>query len=397
VDGINNEGGLERVVVDPTLANWFSRGAFYARSFVGDFEATVLHGDASSTATGARSGLMVRASTDGFAAYAHVGRINQNAYDSFVWRTIQGGSGGGLPANIGTQRWLRLVRKGNSITAFHAPNLSGNPGVWTQISMPQTVLLPQEALVGLFVDNKRGSGLNTVSFSQLSLSPLNQAPSISFASLPSLPSSPVSVSSTVSDDGFPVPAQLIALWTKRSGPGVAVFNPPDAFDTVANLSQTGAYTLRLQAHDGGAQTFRDLSFTVNENTFQAWHSQKFPGGSSDPIVAMLEDPDNDGVVNLAEYAFGSDPESPSVSGVEIEKVTVGSDDFLRLTVSKSPAALGITFSVEVTDELSIPLSWSSSGLVVEWDDAHTLQVRDHLPISSETPRFMRVKITLQSP
>lgn len=393
-DGINNDGGLERVVVDPTLSNWFSRGAFYSRTFVGDFEATVLHGAATSTATGARSGLMVRSSTDGYAAYAHVGRINQAAYDSFLWRTTDSGSRDGLPANIGTQRWLRLVRQGNSITAYQAPNVSGSPGAWVQISMPQTVLLPQETLVGLFVDNKRGSGLNTVTFTNLTIAPLNRAPTISIAALPAYPLSPVSLDGGVSDDGYPSPATLTSLWTKRSGPGTAIFNSPSAFDTIATLSQFGSYTLRLQAEDTGVQTFRDLSFTAHVNAFQVWQSQNFLGGPTDPIAAMLDDPDHDGVQNLAEYAFGSDPHSASVSGVSHDTATIGPDKFLRLTVSKNPTALGITYSVEATSELANPLSWSSAGLVIEADNASTLQVRDVVPMSAGTPRFMRVRITL---
>ena len=394
VDGINNDGGLERVVVDPTLSNWFSRGAFYSRTFVGDFEATVLHGAATSTATGARSGLMVRSSTDGYAAYAHVGRINQAAYDSFLWRTTDSGSRDGLPANIGTQRWLRLVRQGNSITAFQAPNVSGSPGAWVQISMPQTVLLPQEALVGLFVDNKRGSGLNTVTFTNLTITPLNRAPNISIAALPAYPLSPVSLDGGVSDDGYPSAATLTSLWTKRSGPGTAIFNSPSTFDTIATLSQFGSYTLRLHADDTGAQTFRDLSFTAHVNAFQVWQSQNFPSGPTDPIAAMLDDPDHDGVQNLAEYAFGSDPHSASVSGVTHDTATVGPDKFLRLTVSKNPTALGITYSIEATSDLVNPLSWSSAGLMIEADNASTLQVRDVVPMSAGTPRFMRVRITL---
>lgn len=393
-DGINNDGGLERVVVDPTLSNWYSRGAFYSRTFVGDFEATVLHGSATSTATGARSGLMVRSSTDGYAAYAHVGRINQAAYDSFLWRTTDSGSRDGLPANIGTQRWLRLVRQGNSITAYQAPNVSGSPGAWVQISMPQTVLLPQETLVGLFVDNKRGSGLNTVTFTNLSITPLNRAPTISISALPAFPLSPVSLDGGVSDDGYPSPATITSLWTKRSGPGTAIFNSPSTFDTIATLSQFGSYTLRLQADDTGAQTFRDLSFTAHVNAFQVWQSQNFPSGPTDPIAAMLDDPDHDGVQNLAEYAFGSDPHSASVSGVTHDTATVGPDKFLRLTVSKNPTALGITYSVEATSDLANPLSWSSAGLVIEADNASTLQVRDVIPMSAGTPRFMRVRITL---
>ena len=394
VNGIDNDSGLDRVVVDQTLSNWFSRGAFYARSMVGDFEATVLHGSATSTATGARSGLMVRASTDGYAAYAHVGRINQAAYDSFLWRTTYAGNRDGLPTNIGMQHWLRLVRKGNSITAYQAPNLSGTPGAWVQISMPQTVLLPQMALVGLFVDNKRGSGLNTVTFSNLTVTPFNRAPSISIAPLPTYPLSPVALSGSVSDDGFPAPSALTTLWTKRSGPGTTVFGTPNAIDTVATLSHYGAYTLRLQASDTGAQTFRDMAFISHVNAFQIWQAQNFPGGPSDPLAAMTDDPDHDGVQNLAEYAFGSDPHSASTSGVTHDIATVGTDKFLRIVASKNPSALGIIYSVEATNDLTNPLSWSSYGLVIEADNASTLQVRDGVPISGNNRRFMRVRVAL---
>ena len=109
-------------------------------------------------------------------AYAQMGRIPTGSYSGFLWRSIAGGNGGGVPTFTGAVRWIRIIRRGNSITAFHAPDVSGAPGVWAQVGQPQTVIMTTPVLVGFYVDNATGVGLNTVTFSNLSIVPLNTAP-----------------------------------------------------------------------------------------------------------------------------------------------------------------------------------------------------------------------------
>jgi hypothetical protein len=389
---LGGAGALEIAVVDPAYDS-AGTGAFYARSYIGDFTATVRHGNASSTASRARSGLMVRATTNAFSAYAHVGRVPQSAYDGFLWRTTASGPKDGLSSYSGIVRWLRMVRRGNSVTVFQAADVAGVPGSWTQIGAPQTVVLPDEVLIGLFVDNNLGTGLNSVTFTNFSLAPLNRAPTVSITT-PTQPALTSLMQGAVSDDGQPLPAALSTLWSQRSGPGTASFNEPAALQSLLTVSHYGAYTLRLQAGDGGAETFVDTVFTGYGNAFEVWQGQQFNGGPTHAEADASDDPDNDGVKNLAEYAFGTNPHSPSLNPVVSSFAVIGNERYLRLTITKNPAATGITYGAEITNELANSLNWSSNDLVIEIDTPEVLQMRDVLPISANPRRFMRARVQL---
>lgn len=390
---LSGAGVLDIAIVDPAY-NTPSRGAFYARGFVGDFVATVRHGVASSTASRARSGLMLRASTDPLAAYAHVGRVPQSAYDGFLWRTTTNGIKDGVSGYAGNERWLRLVRRGNSVTAFQAPHVAGGPGAWVQIGPPQTVVLPDEILVGLFVDNNTGSGLNVVPFTDLTLTPLNQAPVVSVAS-PMVPAvSSFELEGTVTDDGQPLPAALSLRWSQAAGPGTMQFTAETALATAASVSLFGDYTVRLQAADGGVETFFDRTFTGYQNAFEGWLLDHFAGGPAHADADAAGDPDRDGISNLAEYALGLDPKVASQKSLTTSVVTLDGQQYLRLSVPRDPQATGVVLTPEIADTLGNAMEWNEDEVVIEVDTASLFQVRDALPLSARTRRFLRARFSL---
>ena len=51
--------------------------------------------------------------------YVFLGRIPTSSFNGYIWRNY---AGGGAPSFTGSVRWMRLVRAGNSITAYHAPD-----------------------------------------------------------------------------------------------------------------------------------------------------------------------------------------------------------------------------------------------------------------------------------
>jgi hypothetical protein len=93
-----------------------------------------------------------------------------------------------------------------------------------------------------------------------------------------------------------------------------------------------------------------------------------------------------------EYACGTDPNSPSTAGIVYDVETIGPDKFLRMTITKNPAATGVTWSVQGTSTLPSAASWSSAGLITELDDSTTLRVRDHVPLGA-VPRFIRAQVS----
>jgi regulation of enolase protein 1 (concanavalin A-like superfamily) len=375
------------------------QGAFYGWQYYGDVMVTAKLATATSTALSAISGIELRESMDSTAGYIHIGRKPQTAFGGYQWRTLASGSGGSVPSFGSAPRWMRLVRQGNRVTGFHAPDVSGNPGTWAQLGQPQTIIMPAAVLVGFGVDNSGGTAgvLNLCSFSSLSIVPLNKAPIVGFAAMAVWPLSPVAIHGNVTDDNFPTPISLTSLWSKVSGPGAVTFANATTPDTTAVLGQAGSYVLRLTANDSSAQTFKDLTFTGYTKPFEVWQAQNWAagGGFSDPNAVPTFDADGDGQANLLEYAFGTAPLTADSSPVVFDTATVSSEHYLRISVPKNTAATDVTFTVEATSDLANPASWSSAGLVTEQDSSTRLIVRDATPMSSGGPRFMRVKVVRQ--
>ncbi len=375
-----------------TLAGSTS-GYYYGWQYYGDLMITVKHASATSGAGSATSGIRISENLES-GAYVQAGRIPTGAYNGYFWRSIAGGSGGGVPSFTGTVRWIRIIRKGNSITAFHAADVSGSPGTWAQIGQPQTVIMTTPIFVSFWVDNASGVGLNTVTFNNLSIVPLNNAPNIDLSALPSVSTGPSSVTldATVTDDGSPTPSTVTTSWSKSSGPGSVIFGTTAAIDTSATFSQFGNYALRLRADDSGIISFRDKSITYYESQFQSWQAQHFSGNPNDPDAAPDADGDHDGFTTFMEYAFNLSTSGFDVAPWTLDSENVSSQNYLRLTVPKNPAATDVTYEVQATSNLADPQSWSSAGLIIEQDSGTTLRVRDSLPMGS-TPRFMRAKVS----
>lgn len=102
----------------------------------------------------------------------------------------------------------------------------------------------------------------------------------------------------------------------------------------------------------------------------------------------LDDPDSDGVPNLAEYAFGADPLRPGDAGhpaVSLE------GDRLKLTFQRI-ADPALTYEVLATDDLSAPgaVIWSSTGAE---NVAGPVTVTDVVTTQGRSKRFVRVRIT----
>ncbi len=323
-----------------------SGGYFVGRQYFGDFIVTAKLGSASSGATSAKSGIMVRESMDS-GAYVFLGRIPTSSFSGYLWRSLAGGSGGGVPSFTQSSRWMRLVRSGNKVTAFHAPDASGAPGAWIQIGQPQTVIMTTPVLVGFAVDNSGGTGLNTCTFSNLTVVPLNKAPIVDPGSVPPWPLTPVALNATVTDDNLPAPPVLSLQWSRQAGPGPVTFADPAALSTTAAFTVSGNYMLRLQASDSSVQTFKDLAFTAYANSYDLWAAQQWAstGGLTNPESAPEADPDLDTIINVFEWIFGANPFVPDPA--RLPQPTVG------------PASFSLTFAR--TDE-----SESGSNLLAEW-------------------------------
>lgn len=125
--------------------------------------------------------------------------------------------------------------------------------------------------------------------------------------------------------------------------------------------------------------------------FETWQLAQFGPDASNPLVAgESADPDSDGLANLLEYALGTSPNLPSVSGISFDFENVEGTDFMRITIQRNPDASDVTFLVETTSDPTDPQAWSDADTLVETNTPSLLVVRDTL---SGPRRMMRLRVT----
>ncbi|WP_269522635.1 glycosyl hydrolase [Coraliomargarita parva] len=141
---------------------------YVSQDFSGDGELIVQVESVQNTDTYSKAGLMFRNSTAVDAPYAHVfvgpGTVG------FEFRTLAGGDTLAA-AYVGqtAPKWLRLVRRGDSFTAFYGEDGEN----WSQLGSSQTIAMSTVARAGLSVTAHNNSHLivNTSTFSHLSFLP----------------------------------------------------------------------------------------------------------------------------------------------------------------------------------------------------------------------------------
>jgi hypothetical protein len=362
-----------------------SGGHFRYQQIWGDCILTARLTSHNGSSRGAQSGVGLRDTTDN-AAHAFYGNTTVDGYQVH-WRSNFNGNSGTLQSS-GTG-YIRLIRKGNTVNAYKANALAGP---WTLNSGNLPVVLTGPLLVGLVVD-ANGSTQTTGIFTNYSVVPLNTAPVVDAGTMvATLP--PFNLDGTVTDDGQPAQPGIVSKsWSLLSGPGAVAFANPALEDTLATLSMSGTHNIRLSADDGDAIIFDDLTFTGYLNPFAKWLDQNGVGDENNTLAEENADTDGDGLVNLLEYAIGTNGTITSSNPQVVTLAPVSSSQYLRISIPKNPAATDVTFSVEATSDLATPASWSSAGLIIETNTTTQLIVRDNVASGPGVKRFMRVKVT----
>ena len=70
--------------------------------------------------------------------------------------------------------WLQIVRYGNSVTAYYAPDVNGAPGTWVYRTAQTFNNLPTTVYIGL-ASSSRSSAINTATFDNVSVATLSRA------------------------------------------------------------------------------------------------------------------------------------------------------------------------------------------------------------------------------
>jgi hypothetical protein len=127
---------------------------------------------------------------------------------------------------------------------------------------------------------------------------------------------------------------------------------------------------------------------------QAWLLARFGAQAADPAVASdSADPDQDGIRNLLEYAFDTDPRVPNPSPLAWEVVETGGARQLRLTVPRNPAASDLLYLVEANGDPGDPAGWRAGETEVLTDLPALLVVGD---TGAGPQRFLRLHVRLKT-
>ncbi|MGL4398538.1 MAG: beta strand repeat-containing protein [Luteolibacter sp.] len=138
--------------------------------------------------------------------------------------------------------------------------------------------------------------------------------------------------------------------------------------TITTASFTGSGTLTVGPPSGG---------------FSSWITQAFINGTVPALQqGPNDDPDNDGISNLVEYAIASqDPTVPNAS--------IGSFNGTLLSFSKRLDASGLTYAIQESTDLGIADDWDEVGSYTE----NTASTISHT-LTPGTPvrNFLRLKV-----
>ena len=242
-------------------------GRFRFQQFVGDVTVTARLVSHTGSSLSAKGGVMIRDASADSAPHGMMG-IAHSWGGYFTWRNVIGGSTATSYGSSSTNpQWIRLVREGDTLTAFRSLNSATNTAsAWVKQGSTQVFSAGAPIHVGLAVDSA-ATALNTVVLDNLSVVPGNLAPVVSSGAGGTYPTVAIAVAGTVSDDGQPTPPGAVTtLWSRVSGPGTVTFGDASLLATTALFSGSGTYVLRLTADDGQARVFAESTCVIAGGT-----------------------------------------------------------------------------------------------------------------------------------
>ncbi len=192
----------------------------------------------------------------------------------------------------------------------------------------------------------------------------------------------------VEDDGLLLsPGKVTSSWSLIAGS--AVIANSNSLHAAAFFNETGTNVFLLRASDGDLEATDQRTVIVLPDSYPNWRLVHFSTNElANPNVSgHAADPDLDGISNIAEYAYGSDPRvagAPPPLHVQIV------DGHLTATIRKAVAAHDVIFHAESSPHLTGP--WTDLNIQTELRPTFDLRFqnlvfRDLTPSGAQ--RFMR--------
>lgn len=176
------------------------------------------------------------------------------------------------------------------------------------------------------------------------------------------------------------------------------------FNTIATLAaNTVSYTDTTPPEDKN-NSYRVKATNANGDSFYTnvatvtplmhFRFQNFGSLTNSGDAANGADPDHDGLVNLTEYALGTDPTSAAGSNggsaqPQASIVTDNGVDYLQITVNRAAISPGIGYFIETSGEPGS--GWTEATNTLE-NSATVIRIRDSEAISAHNRRFIRLRV-----
>ena len=185
--------------------------------------------------------------------------------------------------------------------------------------------------------------------------------------------------------------------------GNAGFVPGSASNVVnVSFNPTGlaygnyAATLLVQTTDKN-QPLVVLPISLAITPIATWRQTHFGTAQNSGNAADTADPDGDGLINILEYAFNTDPNAVSANPVSF--ATMG--DHLTVTFKRThPAPTDISYTPQVANDLASGVwysgpAYTSQTVTNNGDGTETVVVTDSAAIGSTPAHFLRILIAPQ--
>ncbi|HWB06813.1 MAG TPA: CotH kinase family protein [Verrucomicrobiales bacterium] len=170
-----------------------------------------------------------------------------------------------------------------------------------------------------------------------------------------------------------------------------------ALDQTAAADGKDAGDWAISAEMGGSPGGSANGYSL---TFDSWRHHRFTAAELPlpGISGAMDDPDMDGVVNLLEYALGTDPRARTAEG-ELPKagsLTIGADVFATLTFSRPLRVLDAVYTPEFSYALT---GWSADIVaagpaVPSANGTETVTFRSTVPVPQGGRAFSRLTVGL---
>ncbi|MBM3860097.1 MAG: hypothetical protein FJ395_10645 [Verrucomicrobia bacterium] len=347
--------------------------------------------------TTARYGLMMRSNLASTATMALLWLPGDNSGAKLGYRSASGGSVTYLPSTSNTNKapyWLRLARLGNNFLA----ETSSNGVHWLALTnITQTA--PSVCYWGLFHysdPNLRDFQLATFRNVSITTNVLPVVP----ANLAAAPAATNRVNLSWTDPG-------------NSADNFSIQRRPlsGTFDTIAGtVSNITAYTdatalagttyeYRVCATNSwGVSEYSAIATAATYSAYQQWCADNGLPTDGSGNGASTATPAGDGIPNLMKHALGLHAMTNGYQGHLLTSTTnLSGQTYLTLTYTRpEPAPPGLTYAVEVANDLVVP-DWTSAETVVVSNTVNgswrTITVRDQHPVADRPKRFIHLRVT----